>query len=223
MADTPDIPLIKKVSISPIQQRIPAVNEDRTLSFALHGEVNRVINALANVTNYNADTLKLIVDALASIGVIVKRVDDIEKAQQDAMRAQALLNSYPDPTITMSAQTQADGTATVTIINHNRVYADAAKTTVPVVGGTIKGLALNSQFYVYYDDPTFAGGNVTYHYTTDNTGAAQVGVRHSLGGVATGGAEDTDPIDGGGVSPPGGSRIPPYKRLSTDDGNQADQ
>lgn len=213
MADTtPDIPLIKKVSISPIQQRIPAVNEDRTLSFALHGEINRVINSLANVTNYNAETIELIVETLRQYGILVKRVEDVEKAQQDAMRAQALLNSYPDPTITMSAQTQADGTATVTIINHNRVYADAAKTTVPVIGGSISGLALNSQYYIYYDDPTFAGGAVTYRYTTDNTVAAQVGVRHSLGGVATGGAQDTDPIDGGGVNPPGGSRIPPYRR-----------
>ncbi|SFQ00537.1 hypothetical protein [Sphingomonas rubra] len=214
MADAPtlDTPLIKKVNISPIQQRIPAVNEDRTLSFALHGEINRIINSLANVTNYNAETIQLIIDTLARYNILVKRVADVEKAQQDALRAQALLNSYPDPTITMSAQTQTDGTATVTIIDHNRIYADNAKTTVPIIGGSISGLPLNSQFYVYYDDPSFAGGAVTYRYTTDNTVAAQVGIRHSLGGIATGGAQDTDPIDGGGVSPPGGSRVQPYKR-----------
>lgn len=210
--DTTNIPLVKKVSISPIQQRIPAVNEDRTLSFALHGEINRVINSLANVTNYNADTLKLIVDALASIGVIVKRVEDVEKAQAAATKDQALINSYTDPTVTTSAQNQADGTATITIINHNRVYADAAKTTVAVQGGTLTGLQPNSQYYIYYDDAARAGGAVTYQVTMDNTVSAQTGIRHSLGGVATADADVTDTQDGGGVSPPGGSRIPPWKR-----------
>lgn len=215
----PAVPLVKRVSITPIQQRIPAVNDDKTLSFALHGDLNRIISGLGNALNYNADTVQLIVDTLASLNIIVARVEVVAASQaataaaQAAIAAeQALINSYTDPTVTMTALTQPDGTVTVTIVNHSRVYADADKTRVAVTGGTITGLALNSQYYVYYDDPTRAGGAVTYQYTMDNTIAAQVNGRHSLGGIATGGATDTDPIDGGGVSPPGSSRIPPYKR-----------
>lgn len=211
MAD-PILPKAKRVALSPIQQRIQAVNDDKTLSFALHGDLNRAFAAIVAGQNDSAELIDLIIQALAANNILVKRVSDLEKAQADAMRAQALLNSYTDPTITMSAQTQTDGSVTVTIANHSRIYADAAKTTVSVLGGTITGLALNSQYYVYYDDAAMTGGTVAYQYTTDNTVAAQVGIRHSLGGIATGGAEDVDPIPGGGVSPPGGSRVPPYKR-----------
>jgi hypothetical protein len=209
---TPSTPLIKKVTITPIQQRITAVNEDRTLAFPLHGDLNRVITAIGNVTNYNAETLELVLNALAANGIIVQRLNAIEAAQSAAMKEQALVNSYTDPTVTMTAMTQTNGTVTVSIANHKRIYADAGKTTVNVTGGTITGLALNSQYYVYYDDATRAGGTVTYHYTTDNTVAAQTNGRHSLGGIATGGAEDTTPISGGGVSPPGSSKVNPYKR-----------
>lgn len=215
----PDIPLVRKVSITPIQQKIQAVNDDKTLAFALHGDLNRIIGGLGNALNYNADTIQLIVDTLAGLDIIVRRVEAVAASQaatataQAAIAAeQALINSYTDPTVAMSALTQADGTVVVTIVNHSRVYADPAMTRVSVNGGTLTGLALNTEYYVYYDDPTRAGGTVTYQYTTDNTVAAQVNGRHSLGGIATGGATDTDPINGGGVSPPGSSRIPPYKR-----------
>jgi hypothetical protein len=219
----PDLPLVRKVSITPIQQRIQAVNDDKTLAKALHGDLNRIIGSLVSQGNYNADTIQLIIDTLAGLDIIVKRVEAVAASQAAIVAEQALINSYTDPTVTMSAQTQADGTVTVTIANHSRVYADPAMTRVAVTGGTLTGLALNSQYYVYYDDPLRRGGVVTYQYTMDNTVSAQVNGRHSLGGIATGGATDTDPIDGGGVSPPGSSRVPPYKRLSTDDGNQPEQ
>lgn len=230
IGSSPDLPLVRKVSITPIQQRIQAVNDDKTLALALHGDLNRIIGSLVSQGNYNADTIQLIIDTLAGLDIIVKLVEAVAASQAATAKAQAaiaaeqaLINSYTDPTVTMSAQTQADGTVVVTILNHSRVYADPAMTRVAVTGGTLTGLALNSQYYVYYDDPLRRGGVVTYQYTMDNTVAAQVNGRHSLGGIATGGATDTDPIDGGGVSPPGSSRVPPYKRLSTDDGNQPEQ
>lgn len=218
---SPDVPLVRKVSITPIQQRIQAVNDDKTLAFALHGDLNRIINGLGNALNYNADTIQLIVDTLAGLDIIVRRVEAVAASQAATAAAQAaiaseqaLINSYTDPTVALSAQTQADGTVTVTIVNHSRVYADPDKTRVAVSGGTISGLALNSQYYVYYDDRSRKGGTVAYQYTMDNTVAAQVNGRHSMGGIATGGATDTDPIDGGGVSPPGSSRVQPYKRFN---------
>jgi hypothetical protein len=205
---TPPTPLVKKVSIQPLQQRLPAVNDDKTLAFPLHGAINRVIAALSDVTNFNADTLQLILSALAANGIIVQRLEAIEAAQQNADRAQALLNSYTDPTVIMSSRVNANGTATITIANHNRIYADPTKTSVPVTGGTLTGLALETTYYVFYDDPSRTGGAVTYQYTTDNTVAAQTGNRHSLGGVSTGRSGDTDPTPGGGVSPPGSGYTP---------------
>lgn len=204
MADetTPNIPLIKKVAITPIQQRIPAVNDDRTLSFSLHGEINRLINALANVTNYNAETTQLIIDTLKQYGILVERVKTVEEAQAKASKEQALVNSYTDPTGVLTSTT---GTAdsVITVQNHKRVYADANKTAVDVVGTTITGLSPDKFYYLFYDDPTFAGGAVTIKYSLNNLDAAQTGGRHSLGSIATpkiGG----EPEVGGGPTPPGG-------------------
>ncbi len=205
MADEPKIPLVKKVSLTPFQQRIPAVNDDKTLSFALHGELNRMQNAIIGTTNFNAETLQLVVDALSAIGVIVKRVEDVESAQTAATKEQALINSYTDPTLVLSAMTETGGAAaSITVVNHNRVYADAAKTTVAIVGKTFSGLPLNTVFYLYYDDATRAGGAVDIKYSQDNLDAAQTGIRHSLGSIQTGTATDTTPTPGGGVDPPGG-------------------
>lgn len=223
MPETIPTPIVKKIAISPIQQRIPAINDDRTLSFALHGELNRIILSLTNVTNYNADAITLIVDALARIGVLVKRFDDIEKVQADIQKDQAaakaeaaLVNSYTDPTTILSAITTNSGAdASVTVLNHNRIYADDAKTTVAVVGKTFANMAINTVYYLYYDDPTRAGGAVDIKISTNNLDAAQTGVRHSLGSIMTPAADDTDPVDGGGVNPPGGGRYyPPGKQLS---------
>lgn len=220
-------PLVKKVIITPIQQRIAAVNDDKTLSMALHGDLNRLIGGLGAALNYNADTVQLLVDAFARLGILVARVEAVAASQQqtaDAFTAaaaeQALINSYTDPNVSMTALSQPDGTVTVTIANHMRVYADPDKTRVAVDGGTITGLAFDTEYYVYYDDLARAGGAVTYRYSTDNTVAAQTNGRHSLGGIATGDATDTTPIDGGGVSPPGSSRVPPRKQLANDDGQQ---
>ena len=207
MADetTPNIPLIKKVSITPIQQRIPAVNEDRTLSFALHGEINRLINALANVTNYNAETTQLIIDTLKQYGILVERIKTVEEAQAKSDAEAALISSYTDPT---SVLTSTTGTAdsVITVQNHKRVYADANKTTVNVVGTTITGLAPDKFYYLYYDDAERLGGAVTIAATTDYPTAFNSSTqpaRHYVGSIetaATGGAD----TGGGGGTPPGG-------------------
>lgn len=212
MAD-PTVPTAKKVALSQIQQRIKAVNDDQTLSFALHGDLNRAFAAIVSGQNYNADLLDLVIATLAANNILVKRVADVEAAQKAAVAEAALISSYTDPTMVLSAFTAADGlTASITVINHNRTYADAAKTTVPVIGKTISALAINTVYYLYYDDPLRAGGAVDIKVSTNNLDAAQTGARHSLGSIQTGGATDTDPVEGGGVNPPGGTyrenRIP---------------
>lgn len=210
MADpTPPVPpVIKRVNLTPIQQRIPAVSQDGTLSNAFHGEINRMISALSRTTNNNADVLQLVIDVLDRMGVLVGRVDDIEVAQQATLAEQALVNSYTSPTAVLSASTSAGGVSSVVVANHQRVYADAAKTTVSVTGKTFNDLLPSTYYFFYYDDPTRAGGAVDVKVSTNNLDAAQTGTRHSLGGIYTP-AVNEPPESGGGTTPPGGGGYNP--------------
>lgn len=103
-----------------------------------------------------------------------------------------------------SVLTSADnGTnANIVIANHTRKYGNS--TSVAVTGATITG-AYGTLYYVYYDDPTRAGGAVTYHTDTNPNVAANNAAsgRHYVGSITTaaaGGSATT----GGGTVPPGG-------------------
>lgn len=132
-------------------------------------------------------------------------------ASSDAATAQTTANtvkrddsistSWTSPGTILSA-TDAGSDATITIANHTRKYTDA--TSKSVTGGSITGLAYNTQYAVYYDQTSRNGGSVTYHATTDpNTGLANAAAgRHFCGKITTpaagGGATS------GGVNPPAG-------------------
>ena len=78
--------------------------------------------------------------------------------------------------------------ATITIASHNIVYDGG---TLAYSAGSITGLAFSTEYFVYADDPTKAGGAVTYVSTTTRTDlTANVG-RYFVGRVTT-------PADGGG-------------------------
>lgn len=92
----------------------------------------------------------------------------------------------------------------ITIANHQRVYGDSIlNPTVNVTGGTVNiaGFVAGDLVRIYYDQPSRAGGTVTYQYTIDPAAPpVQSGDRHSVGAVyipATGSA------DGDPVRPPG--------------------
>jgi hypothetical protein len=78
--------------------------------------------------------------------------------------------------ITVTAS-DAGASATITISAHTRNYADG--TSVAVTGGSVTGLAYSTQYYIYYDQASLAGGAVAYAattvgpdaFTTDATGA----------------------------------------------------
>lgn len=66
--------------------------------------------------------------------------------------------------------------------------------------GSITGLAYNTLYYVYYDDPTFAGGSVIYEATTTKTTALDGAGRFFVGSINTplqGGSATTGNADGG--------------------------
>lgn len=84
--------------------------------------------------------------------------------------------------------TDAGASASVTVSGHTRAYGDG--TQVAVDGGGVSGLDFSTQYWIYYLDPTRAGGAVTYQVTDDPATAIQTGDVHSVGSVST-------PADGG--------------------------
>lgn len=117
--------------------------------------------------------------------------------------ATALSNSYPTG-VTITG-TDAGANVTVTISAHSRTYPPS--TTVSVSAGSVTALAYSTLYYIYYDDPTRAGGAVTYAATTNQSTAAQTGNRHLVGSVATPAAAGA-PNTGKYVEPPGVGNIP---------------
>jgi hypothetical protein len=118
-----------------------------------------------------------------------------------AERNDAISGSWTTPGATLTAS-DAGSDAAITVAGHTRKYGDA--TSVAVSGGSIGGLSFSTAYYVYYDDPSRAGGSVSFQATTNANDAAHnaaVG-RHFVGKVTT-------PADGGGstsggTTPPGG-------------------
>lgn len=98
------------------------------------------------------------------------------------------------------------GTARIDIASHNVQYGFG---TVAYNSGSITGLANSTLYYVYADDPTYAGGAVTYAATTTATNATANSGRYYLGRVTTpaGGAGNTGGGYGGGGGG-GGDPIP---------------
>ncbi len=112
--------------------------------------------------------------------------------------AQAIADSYVTG-LTLSAA-DVGANVTITISAHTRVYGDGAS--VAVTGGTVTGVPYSTVARVYYDQPSRAGGAVTYQWTSSLATAAQAGDRHSVGAVTTPAAAGA-PATGNPVLPPG--------------------
>lgn len=114
-----------------------------------------------------------------------------------------LVSSYPDGA-TLTA-TDAGANVTVAVSAHDRIYADGS--TVAVSAANVTALAYSTLYFIYYDDPTRAGGAVTFAATTSEITAAQTGDRHLIGSVTTPAAA-APPTNGDYVRPPGVGDIP---------------
>lgn len=165
------------------------------------------------------DTVEALVDAITLLADAVTAVEDAQTAADAANAAaaaadaaavaaqtaadtvtadSALANSYVTG-LTLTA-TDAGASVTLTISAHTRVYGDG--TSVAVSGGSVTGLAYSTDYRIYYDQASRAGGAVTYAATTSITTAAQTGDRHSVGAVPTPAAA-APPETGTPVFPPG--------------------
>ncbi len=107
--------------------------------------------------------------------------------------------------------TDAGSDATVNIAAHTNFLGDG--TGVAYNSGSITGLAFSTIFFIFADDPTFAGGAVTYVATTAPEDLGKALGRYYVGSLTTpaDGAGDTGGSGGGGgggAPGGGGGEIP---------------
>lgn len=150
-------------------------------------------------------SLPLIIDALADLDAAIIAAQDAAdnaNAAADAVTSESsLVNSYVSNFV--APIISADNTGVVTIANHDRVYGDSVlDPTVAVTGNTVAtGQAAGTIVRIYYNDPTRAGGAVTYLFTVDPASPpVQGGNTHVIGAVEIPAAGS---VDGGYVRPPG--------------------
>lgn len=101
-------------------------------------------------------------------------------------------------TVPITAE-DAGASVTVTVASHILQRKSGA---VSYNSGTITGLSYSSTYYIYTDDPTFAGGSVTYLSTTDKADIVGAIGRYFVGEVLTPAA--AEPSRSGG---PGGGAM----------------
>jgi hypothetical protein len=145
---------------------------------------DRVMTQIETILNQLL-TIPVIQDALADVTAATVAANTAAAAAQsaadDVTNETSIVNSYPAGYIGDLISSTAVGV--VTIAAHNRVYGDGTSVAVDpnvIVTGTAPGDVVR----VYYDDPTRAGGAVSYLFTVDPaTAPVQGGARHSVGVV----------------------------------------
>lgn len=154
--------------------------------------------------NEQAELLELIQQQQEALQLVVDELlaqQEQINNQNSAIERQLILTSYANG---IEIIAEADGaTAQVTINDHTRVYTDK---TVAVTGDVLTGLEYGKAYFLYYDDPTRAGGAVSILATLDPTQAVTSDLypaRHQVGGVTTPATAGDPPNTGGGTRPPG--------------------
>jgi hypothetical protein len=169
--------------------------------------VSRLASRAARFESYKAR-------AQAQQGILAAR--SAASVGIDGARETARITSYVQPASVLRASDAGDGTATISIIDHKRLYTVQGGLNVPDVDlaglADITGLDLTTDYDVYYVDSTLSDPTPDCIATTNPT-EAQVAFGpgiHYLGKITTPGAGGTD-TNGSGPSPPGGrEELPPY-------------
>ena len=167
-------------------------------------EFLRSINGAIDLLSYLATIQEAADNANAAAEAANAAAAAAQGSANSTAAAYALANSYPTGLTITAVDVGAGTSSTINISAHNRVYATTPPTTVAVNAGSITGLTPSTRYYIYYDQPSRAGGAVTYVETTTQSVVAQVGNRHSVGTIVTP-APSGGPSNGGGTTPPGGS------------------
>lgn len=192
------------VRVAPLQQNQPIVDRDgkpnpffmRALNDTL-GNLGEAINAIAALPDIQQQLMDLDAATQAALDLAQGANDAVVQANLE----QALVNSYIEPASVTTA-TNSD----ITVVSHNRIYADSANTSVAVNGDTITNTyPTGTVVYVFYDDPTRAGGFVTFQIS--DIQPVQTGDTHVVEAVRIPALGDP-PTNGGGGPPRPGNVLP---------------
>lgn len=189
------------VRIPPFQQSRPIVDGQGLPTSEYLRSINQAFKTLEDAQNATAAALAAAVAANAAAATANTAATTAQGAANSVTAESSLVNSFVTD-FTLPA-ISADSTGLVTIANHHRQYGNTTlNPTVAVTGGTLATAQANpATVRVYYDDPTRAGGAVTYHFTVDPAAPpVQGGNRHVVGAVEIPAAGTSD---GGYVRPPG--------------------
>ncbi|UZK69600.1 hypothetical protein OKW76_00475 [Sphingomonas sp. S1-29] len=159
-------------------------------------QLNSIIQEIGKQTNANTELLAMIELALEKAGIAILTAEEARDAAQAGVRDQNLTNSYVDPGTVLQCSD-----LTLTVSPHERVYGDGTR--VAVGGATLTVTQYATRYWVYYLDPTRAGGTVSYVATSNYLEAAQSGDRHVIGEIITPADANAPPTDGDGIRPPG--------------------
>lgn len=179
------------------QDSAELVTDEGKPTFLFHRWWQEVVERVE--TSFNRlETIVLDIQAVQQAAADAQQAaNDAQQAASDAQVAAdsaggvSKLSSSGVDGLTIAA-VDAGASVTINISNHTRVYSDS--TQVAVTGGSLSNLGYETVYYLFYNDPDFVGGAVTYQSTTIKSEAAQTGSRHLVGQVftpAAGGTEST--------------------------------
>lgn len=147
-------------------------------SSAIESSVNGIAAALA-AAGIALDAAAVALDAAAAANTAADNAQaGVEQQAADAsLSASGVINE--------TAFFEAAISGNITVPGHDRLYGNPTlNPTVAVTGDTLSTAYVAGDIvYVYYVDPTRAGGAVTYLTSTDPEDANQVGDVHSIGSV----------------------------------------
>lgn len=183
--------------------RLRFVDSEGRLDPAAQTALNNAFANLGNAINVIAaiPEIQAALVALDAATQAAQTAANNANAAASATRSESsLVNSFvKNPSNPISA----NSTGVVFIADHQRQYGDPTlNPTVSVTGGSLTtGATPGQTVRVYYDQPSRAGGAVTYQFTVDPAAApVQSGNRHSVGAVEI---PATGTQDGKGLQPPG--------------------
>lgn len=165
---------------------------DETLS-----NLEKTLNAILDIPLIE----QAVADAQAAAAAAQGAADTAQSAVDGQASETSLVNSYTNGFV--GSLISADSAGNVTIASHTRVYGNPTlNPNRSITGATFSTTGgAGDIIRVYYDDPTRAGGAVTYQYTVDPAaGPVQTGNRHSVGAVKIPAAGSQD---GNYIRPPG--------------------
>lgn len=144
------------------------------------GQIESTLNAILDIPLIN----QAVIDAQAAADTAQAAATSAQIVATAQTVESSLVNSYT--TVPSGDLISATSTGDVVIQTHTRHYGNPIlNPSVSVTGTTISTTGVAGEFVrVYYDNPSRAGGAVSYLYTIDPTAApTQTGARHVVGAV----------------------------------------